>query len=269
MIKYSGYTSNFTSILHLLFEMSDEIIVLDDELIQILKTKRFGVDGKDCHYSNFHRNEAGNVINIMIIDAVHRSIPAEIFQFTFLTTLVLREMKIERIPKQISQLTNLRDISLVHQRIKVIPPEIAQLTNLTVLNLSANFIEGIPEELYTMTQLVTLNLGRNCIKNVSPKIFNLVNLVNLHLFENYGLKSFPEGINKLTKLKKFEIGNGRVGDIELPQDVLELEIQYKSLKPCWLLHLPYVSSDDEFSDDTYTSSEDDDKPELFELNVTF
>lgn len=101
------------------------------------------------------------------------TLPDEVYSFTFLHRLVIRNNKISQLSK-----------------------DIGNLTLLTSLDISKNNIEELPEEIEKLTSLTWLHVYTNNIKKF-PEALNLLCLYNF-LFYNNNFINLPSFINNKT-----------------------------------------------------------------------
>ena len=170
------------------------------------------------------------------------TLPPSLGQLTQLTELNLSSNQLTTLPDSLGQLTQLTELDLSYNKLTSLPPSLGQLAQLTNLNLSSNQLTTLPDSLGQLTQLQTLALDGNSIEKL-PDSFN--NLKNLEVFtlQYYAiefpefirhnknlqglavvdskLKSIPEWIAELSKLKDFLFWGNQLTD--LPISIAQLE----------------------------------------------
>ncbi|MFG2909814.1 GNAT family N-acetyltransferase [Kitasatospora sp. NPDC048286] len=171
-------------------------------------------------------------------------VPAEVWDRTELTVLILAETGISELPPGIGRLTGLRTIDLGHNRLAELPVELFDLTGLEdFLYLHDNALTALPEELGRLTALRYLNVGENQLAELPATIGGLASLVELRAQHNR-LTALPESIGGLRSLRELWLrGNELTG---LPEsfgwlgELRELELRENALAevPAVLAGLP-------------------------------
>ncbi|MFG2917564.1 GNAT family N-acetyltransferase [Kitasatospora sp. NPDC048298] len=171
-------------------------------------------------------------------------VPAEVWDRTELTVLILAETGISELPPGIGRLTGLRTIDLGHNRLAELPVELFDLTGLgDFLYLHDNALTALPETLGRLTALRYLNVGENQLAELPATIGGLASLVELRAQHNR-LTALPESIGGLRSLRELWLrGNELTG---LPESVgwlgelRELELRENALAevPAVLAGLP-------------------------------
>lgn len=152
------------------------------------------------------------------------SIPKEVFQLTFLKTLILGKSYNEKevakhrnyiveIAPQIKQLSNLRTLDLSGNALATLPIELEDLNHLNTLVLHQNQLRKIPTVVYKLHfNLKELDLSRNRLQSIPRQIEQLKNLEHLNLSNN-NLDVISDNIAKLTNLKELNCSNNKIRKI--------------------------------------------------------
>jgi internalin A len=90
------------------------------------------------------REEKGTSLDLM--DCGLSSIPAEVFELTWLAHLDLDGNGLTQLPPEIGQLNQLETLDARNNQLSALPPEIAQLQSLQSLALSSNQLNALPRE---------------------------------------------------------------------------------------------------------------------------
>lgn len=157
-------------------------------------------------------------------------------------------LKLDEIFNNLSKCGNLKELHLNKNGINEIPESIGLLNQLQVLSAEDNLLVSYPKSLYKLTSLKELNLGINQIKEVSKGIGNLTQLKTLKLNSNWknsldtknlfdeitelynleilelwscqSVRTIPETISSLKKLKKIDLDNNLLE--KLPKSILTM-----------------------------------------------
>lgn len=127
----------------------------------------------------------------------------------------------------LNNLNSLKVLDLSNTQIES-PP--TSLTQLGVLDLSNTKINSVPT---SFTRLKFLTLRGTCIKELPSQIGNLSALQFLDISECKYLTSLPEGISKLTSLRRLHLSMGMANAVTDPENVRALT----GLKNLTELHL--------------------------------
>lgn len=112
-----------------------------------------------------------------------RHLAPEIWNYTFITRLVMKENLIRQIPNEISRLKTLLMLDISHNSIKTLPITIGELLELRELNISYNKIRNLPTSIGRLFHLQNLNLDGND-KELVNKYNNKRNGVENNTFNN-------------------------------------------------------------------------------------
>lgn len=95
-------------------------------------------------------------------------IPAEVFQHTNLTKLVLSRNAITRIPKEISKLKKLEVLDLTYNELESLPAPVFKLPKMRVLAIGHNKIKKFPAQMVGST-IKDLIADHNHLKEIAPE----------------------------------------------------------------------------------------------------
>ncbi|KAF1817643.1 glucose-repressible alcohol dehydrogenase transcriptional effector [Eremomyces bilateralis CBS 781.70] len=90
-----------------------------------------------------------------------RNLSPSLFNYTFLTRLILNHNSLQYLPSQIGRLRGLIQLDVSFNHLRELPPEIGMLTNLRELLLFRNYLEVLPPELGCLYQLEMLGVIGN------------------------------------------------------------------------------------------------------------
>lgn len=143
-----------------------------------------------------------------------------IYSMTWIKSLDLRGLGLDRIPKQVATMTWLESLDVTGNQLDNID-SLVNLVNLTRLNCSKNFIQKISESLFTnLTKLRFINIGHNCVNSIPSQIQYLVNLEYCTMDNNI-IRFIPLEIKFLSKLTKLYLKNNFIESI--PIEICELK----------------------------------------------
>ncbi|MGW1178332.1 GNAT family N-acetyltransferase [Kitasatospora sp. NPDC002543] len=164
-------------------------------------------------------------------------VPAEVWDRTELTVLILAETGICELPPRIGRLTGLRTLDLGHNRLAALPVELFGLTGLgDFLYLHDNELTSLPEELGRLTALRYLNVGENRLAELPSAVGRLASLVELRAQHNR-LTVLPESIGGLGELRELWLRGNEL--TVLPDSVGRLaELRELELRENALTELP-------------------------------
>jgi Leucine-rich repeat (LRR) protein len=163
------------------------------------------------------------------------SIPKEVFQLSWLKTLVLGKSYTDKetikhrnyiaeISPDIKQLNHLRILDLSGNALAMLPIEIEALSHLNTLVLHQNQFRKIPSVVYKLRfNLKQLDFSANKLSSVPRQIEQLKNLADLDLSYN-DLDVIPDSMATLTNLRNFDCSNNRIRKLtEGFNDAMQLE----------------------------------------------
>lgn len=156
---------------------------------------------------------------VIVSDFGLTSIPAQLWDMSWIRYLVLDYNAITSIPDRVDKLWRLEGLSLVNNEIDAIQPALTNLEELSSLNLINNLIHALPEYLEKMKALEYLDLKGNPIDNERTLYFP-PNLKELNI-DSTLITQFPERILKLEHLTKLSISYNSDID-EIPESIGEL-----------------------------------------------
>jgi leucine-rich repeat protein SHOC2 len=179
-------------------------------------------------------------LNVLIFcDNVLCTLPQEIGQQQYLTTLRGRGNYLTTLPETFSLLENLTHVSLVDNAFSKVPPQLLRLPQLTFLDLSENCLRELPQELALMPQLTKFVANRNPLPKIPDEVFLSTSLKELFLNSNNinalpktvgstarleilslnenGLKELPEALNKCSSLRTLSVEYNSIQDF--PSDI--------------------------------------------------
>lgn len=123
----------------------------------------------------------------------------EVFSIKSLTSLHIKDIKLETLSQNIGNLTNLIELDLSSNKLKKLPLELFNLTNLKRLTIYSNELTEIPKEIGKLKNLEELSLIYNQIKSLPIEITTLPNLQRIDVRWNDGI-NIPNEIKSLDSL---------------------------------------------------------------------
>ena len=152
-------------------------------------------------------------------------------------TLDLSYLNLDEVPAELFDQTSLSSLDLSGNNIQDLPPEIGELVNLTSLDVSNNSLRTLPPTLTNLTKITSLDLSANSFDEFPDAILSLSQLEDVDLSSNYSISALPSDLDRLTALKKLDLGYG--GLAELPSQIGALRsLEYLDLKYNSLTTLP-------------------------------
>lgn len=113
-------------------------------------------------YIEAEREKTGQAWSTIDMGGMHlRNLSAELFKYSFLTTLYVPHNNLTSLPSGIASLTHLVLLDVSGNKLTSVPPELGMLTNLRELLLFDNQITNLPSELGTLYQLDLLGIDGN------------------------------------------------------------------------------------------------------------
>ncbi|MFI2608249.1 GNAT family N-acetyltransferase [Kitasatospora sp. NPDC018619] len=166
-------------------------------------------------------------------------VPAEVWDRTELTVLILADTGIRELPSGIGRLTRLRTLDLGHNRLTALPAELFDLTGLRdFLYLHDNVLTALPEALGRLTALRHLNVGENRLTELPCGVGRLASLIELRAQHNR-LTALPESLGGLGALRELWLRGNEL--TALPDSVGRLaELRELELRDNALTELPAV-----------------------------
>jgi len=178
-------------------------------------------------------------------------VPACVWTYTTLETLIINSGLNVKIPESINQLVNLTDLRIYECfKLNALPIDSKKLKKLKILHLSGKWNDFnkflLPDEIFKLENLeelaLTLGWGQqplpqisklknlkvfslwaNHLEKLDSNIFNLANLEEFNVAWNFELKSVPKEIGKLKKLKVLEL-DALYKITSLPDEICELKL---------------------------------------------
>jgi internalin A len=148
------------------------------------------------------------------------SIPAEVFNFSWIEKLDLSSNQLSEIPASISRLQNLSYLNLSSNQLSELPDSISHLQNLSYLNLSSNQLSEIPDSISHLQNLSRLDLSHNQLIKVSDSISRLQNLSLLNLSSNQ-LSELPDSFFPIQNLSELFLNGNQLS--KLPDSICRLQ----------------------------------------------
>ncbi len=144
-------------------------------------------------------------------------IPAEVFEYTKLKTLILGNNDIKEIPKEIGNLRQLESLSIRNlygdANTLVFPPSISDCTKLTHLKMQNNRLTALPKGIEHFKYLKKLDLSFNKISHIGEEILECENLEELVIQSNK-LEILPAILSQLPQLKIINVNCNSISIIE-------------------------------------------------------
>lgn len=166
----------------------------------------------DVVCSNFDlvKNHPDDVQSIEIELRNGSPLPKEIFTFTQLKKLVIRDLEGEFLSGNFSVFSQLQELMIEDcDDLLTLPESIGKLTSLKILDVKENFsLVNIPESVYEMNQLekLTFPISSDKIPETIGKLTHLKELsIEFHKKKNDNWIYVPDEITQLTSLKAIEL----------------------------------------------------------------
>ena len=140
------------------------------------------------------------LIELEIRDCSIGALTSDISRLSKLKSLHFVNCQLSTLPESIAELSNLEKLTLCESGTRTLPAAIGQLAQLTDLELSKNKINDLPESIGQLAKLTTLNLDNNQIQQLPKTIVNLKSLRDLSVKRNQ-LHHLPEEIGRLANLQ--------------------------------------------------------------------
>jgi Leucine rich repeat len=133
-------------------------------------------------------------------------LPSEIGNLTCLKRLRIYNLKFDSLPESFGNLVNLEDAMLCGD-MKSLPNSISNWKKIKSIYLAGNMFEKIPECLFNIPSLQSLDLSRNDLLEIDPRIAELSELEELNFEGNTLLRTLPDALCQLQKLRELEVEN--------------------------------------------------------------
>lgn len=167
----------------------------------------------------------GVVVGLALINCGISTLPDVLFNFEFLTDLIIGDKTLEVIPDSIRNLRNLETLSLCghnsHSKLESIPNEISEIKTLKTLYLENNNLQQFPTSLINLKSLQKLSLWDNNIQELPESISELSNLKELLLGSNENMTSLPSSVKDLHLLEQLSLYETNMK--EFPDNILKLK----------------------------------------------
>ncbi|KMQ05054.1 internalin [Bacillus cereus] len=152
------------------------------------------------------------VKSLIVVEAKSKGIQdvSGLEYMTNLEYLTLEEVKLENI-QFISKLRQLKSLSITYGELEDVGP-LTELEHIEFLTLRNNKISDL-SPLSQMKKIKMLDLNSNYIKDIKP-LFTVKSLRTLTVANNQISNAGLEGIHQLKNLKKFEISNNGLSNVE-------------------------------------------------------
>lgn len=152
---------------------------------------------------------------------------------------------IKDLPQEIGEMDNLVGLEVFYLKLKEFPVFLTNLKNLEKINFCKTRIKSLPKELSELKKVKVFNLNSCSFKKFPKELYHLDQLEELLMSVGYSGSSqsigdLPEGISKLKKLRKLDLGGNKISAI--PSDFGQLE----ALEDLNLSESPITSLPDNF-----------------------
>jgi Leucine-rich repeat (LRR) protein len=166
----------------------------------------------DVACSNFElvKNHPEDVQSIEIELRNGNPLPKEIFSFTQLKKLIIRDLEGEFLSGNFSVFSQLQELMIEDcDDLLTLPESIGKLTSLKILDVKENFsLVNIPESVYELVQLekLTFPISSDRMPESIGKLTQLTELaIEFHKKKNDNWIYVPDDITQLTSLKSVEL----------------------------------------------------------------
>jgi hypothetical protein len=150
-------------------------------------------------------------------------LPSEIGNLTSLKRLRIYNLKFDSLPETLGNLVNLEDAMLCGD-MKSLPNSISNWNRIKSIYLAGNMFEKIPECLFNIPSLQSLDLSGNDLIEIDTRIIMLSELEELNLGGNKLLRTLPDALCQLQKLRELEVENTLISTLpECLADIKTLE----------------------------------------------
>ncbi|KAI1296249.1 cysteinyl-tRNA synthetase [Mortierella claussenii] len=151
-------------------------------------------------------------------------VPSNIRSIVYLQVLDLRGNRIKSLEKaRLEEARELVTLLLQSNRLETLPDSFEVFEHLRILNLSSNNFSKVPMVLCQLTTLEDLDLSFNEIAEIPEEIARLVRLRRLLLFGNRIGPHLPKSMSDLTRLRKLDIRQNGILNLEALNDLSSLE----------------------------------------------
>ncbi|KAF9918896.1 cysteinyl-tRNA synthetase [Linnemannia zychae] len=151
-------------------------------------------------------------------------VPSNVCSIVFLQVLDLRGNKIKDLSKsRLQDAKELITLFLQSNRLETIPDSFEAFEHLRILNISSNYMSKVPLVLFRIQSLEELDLSFNEITEIPEEIGQLVRLRKLLLFGNKIGPLLPKSMSTLVRLKKLDIRQNGILNLEAIDDLRSLE----------------------------------------------
>ncbi|MBC8291013.1 MAG: leucine-rich repeat domain-containing protein, partial [Planctomycetes bacterium] len=165
---------------------------------------------------------AERAVALRLMDLKLGSVPDEVFELTWLTSLDLEGCGLTELPPAIGNLKQLTILDVRNNQLSTLPPEVGQLASLTTLALSSNQLSTLPPEVGQLASLTRLDLSSNQLSTLPPEVGQLASLTRLDLSSNQ-LSTLPPEVGQLASLTRLDLSSNQLST--LPPEVGQLELQ--------------------------------------------
>lgn len=171
--------------------------------------------------------------------------PTEIFDATYLETLIIHSFHLPSIPKGISKLKNLKGLFIVgldnpKNILTALPPDFFDLPHLQELCLKNLNLSEMPDTIGNLTQLTSLKLEGLPLRELPESMGNFRQLTELKCTALPNLNKLPSALGNLRNLEKIEI-------VQLPIKYLPAFSNLPKIKEIKINNTPITALPDAFA----------------------
>ena len=154
---------------------------------------------------------------------VFRSMQEALRQPELVLSLDLSDQHLGSLPSDVFRFTNLRELRVRNDDLNSLPPEIASLTHLRLLDMSGNPITLLPERFAELGELEELYLNNDKSLALERDLGILARLPHLRILhlENDGLSTLPANIGDMRWLEELYLNDNDLNSV--PAGILRLE----------------------------------------------
>ena len=167
-----------------------------------------------------------------------KSLPQEITEAKFLTSLVASDNELEELPKEFGELSHLAHLELQENQLNKLPESFGKLQTLEFLNLRDNLLNTLPNSIQDLSNLRGISLENNQLTQIPFCLLLLSNLRELMLDNNpLALELLPTNLEQMSELQHLGFSGNQLSTI--PDFVFTMpRLQYLRLANNHLTYLP-------------------------------